>query len=168
MTTTKTACVDTQILFWSLVQKAPPNDPDAIKKALNLFRWLDEQGFNLIVPSLVVGELLVPVPPEQHGTIIKQVQENWIVVDFDIKVAAEFARLRHKYLSETARRQLQQMMSGVPHRTIVADMMILATALANKADYLITDDIGMSKLAGSNNLDVLGTASAPFQSSFLE
>ncbi|MHB8625858.1 MAG: hypothetical protein ACYDBJ_05625 [Aggregatilineales bacterium] len=67
---------------------------------------MDEQGFDLIVPSLVVGELLVPIPPEQHGAIIKQVQENWMIVDYDLKAAAEFAKLRHKYLSETARKQL--------------------------------------------------------------
>ena len=155
------ACIDTQILYWVLVKKPPLSRPDAVDKALNLFRWMHEKKFQVIIPTLVVGEVLVSVPLAKHSEVLKQFERDWMVVEFDLRAASEFAKLRQRYLSDNSPRELQQMLNGEPKRVIIADMMILGVAIANKADYLVTDDNPL--LATACGIQVLGTGSVPYQ-----
>jgi len=154
--------VDTQVFFWANMKKSPPNDPFAVKRAINLFGYLEENDIRVLLPSVVVAEVLVTIPYADHLSVMSKLQEDWMIANFDLRVASAFARLKRKFLDESGKRELKRITEGSTKAVITADMMVLSTALANGADYLVTDDLHLLKLA-AGEIETMRSDSIPFQ-----
>ncbi len=107
-----TICLDTQIIYWGLVGRAP-----------------SAQQQHLI----------------EHAFFLEQISQAWMLADYNAQAARWFARIRRATQTQKHIRALQQ--QGASRKELVADVMIIATALAHHADVLYSHDNRLRHLA---------------------
>jgi hypothetical protein len=141
-------CLDTQILYWAIVQKAVPGSEQLIPLAKDFIRWLDSQeGIEIIIPSIVVGEMLVPIPDDMQTEVLSQFNQDWMVVDFNLRAALFFARMRRDHIIQKRFKDIRQLHPDVTKKELVADCMIIASAVAHGATKLYSHNRDLCKLA---------------------
>jgi predicted nucleic acid-binding protein len=139
-------CLDTQILFWGIRQVAARGAENLVPKAKDFLYWLEAHKIDVIVPAIVVGEMLVPIPAKEHNEVLAKFQDNWMIVDYDLKAASLFAQIRYEQNTQRLMKEIRRN----PHATrreLVADAMIIATAIAHGADKIYTHDNNLISLA---------------------
>ena len=142
-----TVCLDTQIVYWGIIGKpSSPEQQPLVDHAQAFFRQLRAEKHHILVPTVVLGELLVPVPEEEHGLFLEQASTAWMLADYNVQAALWFARIRRSTLTQKHLRRLQQKTSAT-RKELVADLMIIATALAHSADTLYSHDAKLLRLA---------------------
>lgn len=160
-------CLDTQIIQWGLLKIAHDQPTkEMIPLASAFLDWLDKQKCNVIIPTLVVGELLLPVDPIEYAAALTEFSTKWMVVDYDLRAARFFAQMTHDRAVKDVRKELQRANHNVTRSHLKADMMILATARAYGADQIYSHDnkfIGICKmyLSADNFLDVQAQMKLP-------
>jgi predicted nucleic acid-binding protein len=115
----------------------------------------------VMIPSIVFGELLAQLGPDERRDAQRDVNSKWIVAPYDSVAAIRFAEMRYTPHIRTLIKELQGQ-SGDPRVTrnrLVADVMIVATAVAHGADIIYTWDNDIVKFAhgyidAQNFLDV--------------
>jgi len=123
--------------------------------------WVVEQGHDIIVPDIVVGELLVRVDPERHTDVLKQLGRDYRTVPFDTPAARKFAELRREHVIQ---HRLDDLNEDIPNATkagLKADVMIIATALRYGADIIFSEDAKLRKMA-DGYIAALGFADVDF------
>jgi predicted nucleic acid-binding protein len=88
-------CFDTHILIWGVRGKATVGQEDKIAKAKNLISKCEEDGINVIVPSIVVAEMLCALEPRLHSAVSELMHRRFIVPPFDTQASLHFARIWH-------------------------------------------------------------------------
>ncbi len=88
----KTVCLDTHILIWGIKEESSPGQENMIPKAKLFLKWLDDNGIMAIIPSVVIGELLMPVPPEKHDEVYG-ILNKFRIASFDAAAASCFAKI---------------------------------------------------------------------------
>lgn len=142
-------CLDNHILIWGVRGYATPGQEDRVVRTRELFEELDEMDAEVIVPSVVVAEFLAGVPKAQHVGLLEVLHRRFQIPPFDVRTAAVAAELwrdaaaRNPNLKEL----IKEAFPGTERAKIKADMMILASALARKADVLYTNDGPLRKVA---------------------
>ncbi|MEM9214632.1 MAG: PIN domain-containing protein [Cyanobacteria bacterium P01_F01_bin.150] len=131
-------CFDTQILIWGVKQQATPGQEANIEKARHLIQMCDENNIRVIVPSIVVAELLCNLPKKIHNDFRQLMQNRFIVSPFDTQAALHFANM---WQSRSTNR------GGISRSEMKADFMIIAIALAHKAECIYSEDDGLTKFA---------------------
>jgi predicted nucleic acid-binding protein len=139
-------CVDTQVLIWGIKEDATPGQESMIEKAKHFFGRATESGETLLIPSVVVGELLMRVPPALHTMILNLIQRGFITAPYDLEAAAIFARLWQERKDDGVIEELLQ--NGATRSELKADCQIVATALAAGATSIISHDTGVRRFAG--------------------
>src|SRR4051812_27070279 len=91
-------CIDTQILFWALVKKPPKNNEHLVRTATDFMKWVDQQKHQVILPTIILGEMLVAVPKEDHPSVLKQINRDWRVVEYDLPASVRFAVLQQDHI----------------------------------------------------------------------
>jgi predicted nucleic acid-binding protein len=139
-------CFNTHVVIWGIQKVASPEQEDMLFKAEALIATCDEKKHQIIIPSLVFGEVLMGIPPEEHPAFISLMHKKLRVIPFDVKAAALFAKMWRKW-SET--KDYPNSLDGKrPSRDkIKIDYMIAATAKANNAECIYTEDPGLKKFA---------------------
>lgn len=140
-------CIDTQILYWAIVKKAPPNSEHLIATAGEFMQWVEEKKFTVIVPTIVLGEMLVPIPKENHAQVLKQFRQDWMIVDYDVRAASIFADMRHDHIIQNRFRELRTMHPDTTKKELVADVMIIATAIAHRANTIYSHNRDLRAMA---------------------
>ena len=138
-------CVDTQLLFWAIMGRGT-DDQQLLDSAREFMKMLDANGDRIIVPSIVVGEMLVPVEEWHVKQVMTQYKTYWRIADYDVRCALQFAKMRRNHALEKRVKSLQEL-EGVTRRELIADVMIIATAIANSADIIYSHDEPLRKLA---------------------
>lgn len=120
-----------------------------IIRAKALIKELDQADAEVLVPTVVVGEFLAGVPREQHGELVNVLNRRFQVPPYDVRAAAVAAGLWRDYASRkpTLRELIEAEFPGTQKAKIKADVMILATALARRADILYTHDGPLKTIA---------------------
>jgi predicted nucleic acid-binding protein len=133
-------CFDTQIIIWGVKKQATPGQEDNIDKAKYLISTCEQQKINIMVPSVVVAEVLCALDPGLHNAFSELMHRRFIVPPFDTQAALHFARMwRNKKQPKDE--------SGISRAEMKADFMIIATALARRAECIYSQDIGLKKFA---------------------
>lgn len=158
-------CVDTQILFWATVRQATKGAEEFLPLAAALMRWIAKQKHQVIVPTIVVGELLIPVAEQDQFSVMKQFSQDWMIVDYDLNAALTFAKLRRDQLAKTRMRDLRRMSPDVTKRELVADLMIIATAMAHGAETIYSHNKDLRALA-EGYIDAKSLNDIPLQLGF--
>ena len=71
-------CFDSNFVIWGVKQEATPGQEQNIAKVVHLLAWLGEQNRQILVPSIVVGEVLASLPPAAHSVFISLMETNFI------------------------------------------------------------------------------------------
>ncbi|MCC7316494.1 MAG: PIN domain-containing protein [Planctomycetes bacterium] len=112
-----------------------------LEKAANLLAELDEEGVQIIIPSVALSEYLIPISAKKHNEVIAQLSKRYIIAPFDAKCATVAARL-----FAIGRQQRGAGKENV-RKTLRADSLIIATASVHGAMEFYSDDDDCRRLA---------------------
>nr|VFK60538.1 MAG: PIN domain [Candidatus Kentron sp. TUN]VFK69972.1 MAG: PIN domain [Candidatus Kentron sp. TUN] len=125
---------------------------DMIQRTKGFFSDCEEQKTIIMVPFVVVGEFLTGFPENEHALIIKSLHDSFIISPYDLQASLIFASLFSK---KTKSREINQI--KIDHQStraeLKADSMIVATAIAKKAEILYSHDQALKKFA-QNHIQV--------------
>lgn len=152
-------CVDTQILYWAIVGKAVYGTEQLIAPATDFMEWLDQQEVRIIIPTIVIGELLVPLQEPEYIPTLAKLKQDWMIVEFDLKAAAIFAKIRNDHIVNKRYEKIRKIHPDLTKKELDADTMIIATAISHGATKLYSHNEGLRKLAQGHiiALDFEGT-----------
>lgn len=130
--------LDTQTLIYFLEPKAA--NQELCRRAKLLIDELDAQQAQVLVPTIVVAELLVPIDMNEHGKFLSALTRRFVMPAFDVR-AASVADLWRRRLTvvEPAKKG--------DRAIIKADVMIIATAHAAGATTFYSNDTTCRKIA---------------------
>jgi predicted nucleic acid-binding protein len=131
--------VDTQTLIWAL-DELVSDDPAKEQRALWLMRQLTVSKAQVIVSTIIVGELLVGIEPAKHADFIESLRSRFQIVPFDVRGASKAAEEYSKNLD------LKVPGEGA-RKTFRADLCIAAQAWASGATQFFSDDARCRKFA---------------------
>ena len=124
--------VDSMTLVWGIRRRG---QPDKVKHARYLFENLEKEKAQIVVPSIVVAEFVIPLKTsKEREEMIVRLQKRFLIAPFDAKDAAVAADLWHDGKKTREMRQ-----PGARVR-LKADAMIVATAYGHGAQAFYTDD----------------------------
>ncbi|MBF0241005.1 MAG: PIN domain-containing protein [Desulfamplus sp.] len=135
-------CFDTQIVIWAVKKEATAGQEEMIKKASYLLEKCQESKTEIIIPSIVVGELLSALPSDKHGAFINALK-YFKIPPFDIQAAVIYAKMwqSNKALRKDEKNQ------GAKREEMKADCMIVATAKARGSSCIYSEDVRLRKFA---------------------
>ena len=132
-------CVDTQILIWGIKREASEGQALMIERAVRFLQKLEETKTQVILPSVVIGELLVRVPEDCHQDILGLFTKNFMLSPFDARAAFIYSQITRRKMGEEVKSQLEMdPCRGRNH--LKADRMIIATAVAHGAICIYSND----------------------------
>jgi|SRR5690554_1571011 len=144
---------DTHILIWGIKEEAKPDQEEMIERTRQFIEQCLAKGTRILVPSVVVGELLTAVEMRSHVMTLNLLQSAFIVPPYDAAASAIFARLWQKKQESGAIDKIRREL-GATRQELKADCMIVATAVAQKADALYSHDAKLARFA-SDEIKIL-------------
>lgn len=133
-------CIDTQALVWAVRRQGTPAELD---RGQLLFERLQEDNAQVVIPSIVIAEYLVPSEKKLHPSIIEAINRRFLIKPFDVHCASLAAEL---FKSGKPMRP-----NGVPfgREILRSDTLIIATAVVHKAKVFYSDDGDCRALAST-------------------
>lgn len=138
-------CLDTNILIWAIKEESTPGQEDLITKSTAFLQHLEDKEKKILLPTVVLTEFLFRLPVESHKTVMNLLSQNYFVAPFDELSALMYAKIWNDQEHKEIEKDLKD--SGVSTRTITADRMIVATAVAHEAECIYSHDTGLRKCA---------------------
>ncbi|MBK8022058.1 MAG: PIN domain-containing protein [Chloroflexi bacterium] len=141
-------CLDTQVLYWGIIGRASRGQDELIPRARDFLIGLTaDENTHVIIPSIVVGELLAFVPEAEQSNVLARLQQDWLIVDFDARAALVFGQMRSNRFVQEQFKTLRLDGPDLNRRALIADCLIVATAIAHEAEVLYSDDRALLRLA---------------------
>lgn len=141
-------CFDTTPLIWGIQGVADPEHSAMIQRTRRYIRHLKRTQTRIIVPAPVATEYLQGFPAEEQDEQRKALEASFMIPAFDLRAAAEAARIEaNKELITSVRQQ-----GTVRRQALKIDAQILAVALVNNATAIVTSDPHFRKLAAGRIL----------------
>ena len=139
-------CLDTHILIWGVKEEAEAGQEEMIDKAKRFLAHLEKDGINMLIPSIVVAEFLMRIPPELHTTIINLLSKGFMIPPFDARASAIFAAI---WQDRQEKKIIEDLLKNhhAKREELKADCMIVATAISRNAHILYTHDNKLMKFA---------------------
>jgi predicted nucleic acid-binding protein len=146
--------IDTQTLVWAVRRQGLP---EQLERAKWLFEELGAEQAQVLVPTVVVSEYLIPADKRSHASIIEAINRRFLVKPYDVECASLAAELFK--IGKPLRP------AGVPmgREVLRADTMIIATAKVHKAKTFYSNDADCRKLASH----VMDARDLPLNSPYL-
>lgn len=85
---------------------------------------------------MVLGEMLIPIPDDEQAIVLAQFKKDWMIVDFDTKAALTYAQMRRSHIIQKRFKDLRHLHPDVTKKELVADAMIIVTAIAHGAEKI--------------------------------
>lgn len=83
-------CFDTHVLIWGIKEEAKEGQEDRIPLTKRFIDKLSADD-NVLIPSIVMAEFLIPIPSKQHAMVINLFKKKFIIAPFDALAASKFA-----------------------------------------------------------------------------
>lgn len=130
--------IDSMILAWSL---RDDGNQEQRSKTQWLFEQLEEEEAQIVVPTVVAAEFLVPLPEARRAEMLAAMSERFLLAPFDVRCAAIAASLIPSALDGRVR--------GTAHsrHSVKVDAMMVATAKVWNASRIYSNDSGCRELA---------------------
>jgi len=129
------------VLVWGIRKSGNLKE---IKRAGYLFRELEQDEAQIIIPSIVVAEFITPIrAPEEQVRTVAAMRERFIIAPFDAMDAVLAATLWNRGKST---RKMARQSARVCLR---ADALIVATAKNHGAEEFFTNNEDCLKMAAS-------------------
>ncbi|MCH7703062.1 MAG: PIN domain-containing protein [Planctomycetes bacterium] len=129
--------IDSMVLVWGIREDG---DWEQIERAKWLFLELEEQGAQVLLPSVALAEYLTPVDVDKQGEVISTLNTRFIIPPFDVKCAALASRLFRQGKSRVKKGAKDS------RRSLRADTLIIATAAVHGARVFYSNDKRCRKL----------------------
>jgi len=149
----KQAILDSHILIWGIKEQAEDGQEEMIERTQQFFEECKKNKTQLLVPSVVVGELLTAVDVKYHPMTLNLLQGAFLIPSYDAASSAIFARLWREKKESGAVDQIREELQAT-RQELKADCMIVATAIAQKADAIFSHDAKLKAFA-SGQIKVL-------------
>lgn len=133
-------CLDTNILIYGVQQPSTLN-PQFAADAEALLLQLTNEPAIILIPSIVLAEFLVGLEPETRQRAGQILPARFSIAPYDARAAQKYAEIWQGGRIE-----------GRPRSAIVADKMIVATAIVHNADCVHSNDGDFRKIATDANL----------------
>ena len=131
----KIICLDNHVLIWGIREQCTQGQEEMIPRTKRFIESIDSDTL-VLVPAIVVAEFLMPVPPELHAMVINLFNKNFIIAPFDALCASKFSIIWNK--NKDGAKEL--LVGGETKAELKADSLIVATALARKAECIYSYD----------------------------
>nr|VFK66974.1 MAG: Predicted nucleic acid-binding protein, contains PIN domain [Candidatus Kentron sp. UNK]VFK72472.1 MAG: Predicted nucleic acid-binding protein, contains PIN domain [Candidatus Kentron sp. UNK] len=146
----KRICIDTQLLIWGVQGHASAGQEEMVPRTKAFFEDCVKTKSSIMVPSVVVGEFLMGIEPDNHAATIKRLQDSFILQPYDSLAAAVFAKLWQRRKESGLLGRIRTESLRATRSELKADCMIIATAIARKVDIIYSHDVGLKKFAGND------------------
>lgn len=148
-------CLDSNILVWGIRKDSTPGQEAKIKFAEELFSNIADEKHSIIIPAICVAEASIGVTDRQDaGLFIKKLQQVSIIKPFDALCALRYYDVYNQHANKMPDWQANE---GCRRINLATDIKILATALANRADILYTDNLGdFNRIADGFDIQIQG------------
>lgn len=140
----KVVCLDSHIVVWGIKSEAEQGQEPKIGRAQELLRILTDEKAIILIPAPVLSEILLRVPPEEHGRVTNMITARFRVPPFDAACAAIAAQIRQRLLSEGEFKKIQ---ATSTREAIKFDIQILAIAKLHGAKTVYSEDRGLANAA---------------------
>ena len=130
-------CFDNHILIWGIKEQATIGQEDNIANTKRFIEKLPSED-KVIIPSIVMAEFLLAIPQDLHAAVINLFQRSFIIAPFDAFAASKLALVWQSYKKPEIAKQITE--SQTTRAELRADAMIVATALAQKAECIYSHD----------------------------
>ena len=148
----KTICLDTHILIWGIKEQSSLGQEEMIPRAKRFLRHLESEHNIVLVPSVVVAELLMSIPPNLHATVTNLLDKGFVIPPFDLQASTHFARIWQDKQNQGVIEQLKHNYQA-KREEIKADCLIVATALSRGAECIYSYDSKL-KIFASGHINV--------------
>ena len=137
-------CIDAQIFVWGIKNQSSEGQEDMVSKAITFFKWVDENKHDILFPTPVIAEILIPEPVEKHANYLEIINKNFMVGIFDVAAATKYAQILNGRFDELKTLAND---NGIRREKMKIDHMIIATAICNHANCIYSYDKGLKKFA---------------------
>ncbi len=141
----KLVCFDNHVLVWGIKEQATFGQEEMIPRAKALIKTLDETHVRVLIPSIVIAEFLLRIPPDEHALVINLFHRSFVVVSFDTSAASWFSKIWQAKKEQAVIEQLAK--NGKTRAELRTDSLIVATAVSQKADCIYSHDDGLKEFA---------------------
>ena len=136
-------CFDTSIVIWGVQGTAGSAQGEMIRRTKRYIEHLAEKGEKVMIPAPALAEYLVHFDPADQRKQRQAVEKNFLVPAFDVHAAALAAEL----LGNTELLKEIIKTGDVDRIKVKTDAEIIATAIVNGAEKIISHDPDFAKLA---------------------
>lgn len=157
---TLVAALDTMAFAWALrdtTASVAQHDRQVQQQALDLFRWLDGEGAQIVIPAISAAELLTPLDQEAQQRMLQLLSRRCRAAVFDLRTAGIAASLYR----QTADIKPQYAEATTPTRFFRADTLIVASAKAAGATHFFSHDKACRSIAARAGMIALGLEDDP-------
>lgn len=148
-------CVDTQLMIWGVKGESSANRIEMKKKAEHFIKSLIAENAKIVVPSVVLAEMMCNVPEDERVSVLNGFTKNFQIQPFDTRTALIYAETFYKKKIVPGDASNESMNGN--RKTIIADIMIVASAKASDAATLYSEDSDIQKLSAG----IIGFSSLP-------
>lgn len=138
--------LDSHIIIWGIKEEASVGQEHMIHLAKRFFAWLDDEKHEIILTSIVLGELLMRVPPDNHAEVLSFYEKRFKVINYDALAASCFAKIwQRKNEDKTVEQATQKL--GATREECKADCQIVGCAVSRKIECIYTYDDKLRRFA---------------------
>lgn len=136
-------CFDTGPVIWGVQGKAKDGQEEMVERTQRYIKHLSEQKVKIMLPAPVVGEYLLGFDEAEREKQIQLINQVFRVPSFDMQAAVIAAEL------ESNRRVIREIRenTGLGKDKLRVDAQVVAIAIANKAEKVVTNDGHLVDLA---------------------
>ncbi|HMR81721.1 MAG TPA: hypothetical protein PKE30_01265 [Niabella sp.] len=157
----KIISVDSNIFIWGIRGVSSPSQTSYIQQAKNFFTWVDSNKWGILLPAPMLSEILSPVPPQDHQSILSLIDSRFIVAPFDVAASHKCAELLNRSFRQPDLIQYR-LDNAVPKQKMKYDCMIASICITRRIHILYSNDPDMKKFA-DGQIDVRSLPNRPPQ-----
>ncbi|MGM9508132.1 type II toxin-antitoxin system VapC family toxin [Larkinella sp. GY13] len=138
----KRVVIDSQVFLWGVREVPTEGLEDLIPRTKALFEYLINNGYEIILPAPVLGEILITIPSSERDDEISNLSKLFTIYHFDASVAKVFAGMMERYLKEKDKKSITLLSNGkeLTKGRIKFDYLICAIAVCAKAECVYSLD----------------------------
>lgn len=152
-------CFDTTILIWGIQGAAGSEQRGMVARTRRFLEHLQQTGESVIVPAPVLAEYLTGFEPAKQRRQRKILETKFRIPAFDIDAAAIAAELGYdvKFLKQVRAEH------NVQRQALKFDVQIIAIAILNGANRIVTNDRGAFQKLAANRIKIVEVPDVPRQ-----
>ncbi len=156
-------CLDTHIIVWAIRKDCTNGQEEMVPRATALIHGLREEKAKIMVPACVLGEFLAAMHPSLYREVQAFMEGRFFIAPYDGKAALIAGEMMY------ARGSFSELVksSGIRRNEVRTDAEIIATAIAHKADKIITQDLRHFRKLAAGRIRIEGVPELAPQQGYL-